>query len=256
MSGGRLEGVRVLVTRPRERAEALCFLLEDEGAEVQSLPMLELVPPEDPRPLHAAAEHIQRYAFIAVASESAVQALIETCRQAGTLDRLKSARIAAVGARTARALEDHGMIAAVVAQRPTGEGLAEAMRPHLDIGQEVLVPGAQEGRPELAHALEDAGVRVTRVAAYRSQKRAIPPEEQQQLEAAPPQVVIFASPRTAEAFLEASEPWGRALLERAARVAIGPTTAAALEELGLQAKAVAAQPSPEALVEAAVLAAR
>lgn len=253
---GRLEGVRVLVTRPRERAEALCFLLEDEGAQVQSLPMLELLPPEDPRPLHAAAEHVQRYAFIAVASESAVQALIESCRLAGTLDRLRQARIAAVGARTARALEDHGLLAAVVAQRPTGEGLAEAMRPHLDAGQEVLVPGAQEGRRELADALEEAGLRVTRVAAYRSHKRAIAPTEQQALEAAPPQVVVFASPRTAEAFLDASEPWGRPLLENAARVAIGPTTATALEELGLPAKVVAAQPTPEALVEAAVLAAR
>lgn len=255
MSAGRLEGIRVLVTRPRERAETLCFLLEDEGAQVCSLPMLELLPPEDSRPLEAAAEHIGHYAFVALASESAVHALVESCRQAGTLDRLRSARIAAVGARTARALEDHGLIAAVVAQRPTGEGLAEAMRPHLDAGQEVLVPGAQDGRPELAQALEEAGVACARVAAYRSQKRAIPPEARAQLEAAPPQVTLFASPRTAEAFLEASEPWGRALLERAARVAIGPTTAAALEELGLAAQAVATEPTPEALVEAAVLAA-
>jgi uroporphyrinogen-III synthase len=256
MTAGRLEAVRVLVTRPRERAETLCFLLEDEGAEVLSLPMLELMPPEDPRPLHAAAEHLGRYAFIALASESAVHALAESCRLAGTLDRLRTARIAAVGARTARALEDHGLVAAVVAQRPTGEGLAEAMRPHLDPGQEVLVPGAQEGRTELADALEEAGVSTARVAAYRSQKRGIDEAAREQLLGTPPQVAIFASPRTAEAFLEASEPWGRALLERAARVAIGPTTAAALSELGLSAKAVATAPTPEALVEAAVLAAR
>jgi len=256
MTAGRLEAVRVLVTRPRERAEALCFLLEDEGAQVCSLPMLELLPPEDPRPLQAAADHLSHYAFVALASESAVQALHEACRQVGTLDQLKAARIAAVGARTARALEDLGLIALVVAQRPTGEGLAEAMRPHLEPGQEVLVPGAQDGRHELALALEGAGVSVARVAAYRSQKRAIAPEDRAQLEASPPQVTVFASPRTAEAFLEASEPWGRALLENAARVAIGPTTAAALDELGLSAKVVATEPTAEALVEAAVLAAR
>lgn len=256
MSEGRLESVRVLVTRPRERAEALCFLLEDEGAEVLSVPMIELLPPADPRPLHAAAEHVSRYAFLALASESAVHALAEACRLAGTLDRLRTARIAAVGARTARALEDHGLVAAVVAQRPTGEGLAEAMRPHLDPGQEVLVPGAQEGRTELADALEEAGVTTARVAAYQSQKREIEDGAREQLLAAPPQVAIFASPRTAEAFLEASEPWGRALLENAARVAIGPTTAAALSELGLAARAVAESPTPEALVEATVLASR
>ena len=52
----RLRGVRVLVPRPRERAQALCFLLEEEGAEVVALPLLELEPPTDPRPLQAAAE--------------------------------------------------------------------------------------------------------------------------------------------------------------------------------------------------------
>ncbi|HZA52583.1 MAG TPA: uroporphyrinogen-III synthase, partial [Myxococcaceae bacterium] len=58
-AGARLQGVRVLVTRPRDRAGELCFLLEDEGAEVVSIPLLELLPPEDPRPLRAAAERIQ-----------------------------------------------------------------------------------------------------------------------------------------------------------------------------------------------------
>ena len=56
----RLEGIRVLVTRPRERSEELCFLLEDEGAQVLHVPLLELRPPEDPRPLVAAAEEGRR----------------------------------------------------------------------------------------------------------------------------------------------------------------------------------------------------
>ena len=58
------------MTRPRERAEELCFLLEDEGAEVLSVPLLELRPPEDPRPLASAAEHIQRYKWVVFASPS------------------------------------------------------------------------------------------------------------------------------------------------------------------------------------------
>ena len=41
--GQRLAGMRVLVPRPRERAEQLCFLLEDEGAEVLAVPLLELL---------------------------------------------------------------------------------------------------------------------------------------------------------------------------------------------------------------------
>jgi hypothetical protein len=63
--------VRVLVPRPRERAEPLCFLLEDEGAEVLAFPLLELEPPSDPRPLQAAAELLRRFGWVAFASERA-----------------------------------------------------------------------------------------------------------------------------------------------------------------------------------------
>src|SRR4051794_6815347 len=84
----RLAGIRVLVTRPRERAEELCFLLEDEGAEVIALPVLELKPPANPRPLQAAAEGAQRYRWVVFASPTAVEAWMEALREAGTLERM------------------------------------------------------------------------------------------------------------------------------------------------------------------------
>src|SRR5437762_3139649 len=84
----RLEGKRVLVTRPKERVAELCFLLDDEGAQVLSLPLLELRPPEDPRPLAAAAESIQRYRWVVFASPSAVDALMDALREAGTVERM------------------------------------------------------------------------------------------------------------------------------------------------------------------------
>ncbi|HYX90216.1 MAG TPA: uroporphyrinogen-III synthase, partial [Myxococcaceae bacterium] len=59
-----------------------------------------------------------------------------------------------------------------------------------------------------------------------------------------------------EAFLELTGERGRAVLERARRVAIGPTTASALERMGLPAAAVAARPTSEGLLEAAVAALR
>ena len=126
----------MLVTRPRERAEELCFLLEDEGAEVLSIPLLELRPPEDPRPLASAAEHIQRYKWVVFASPSSVDALMEALREAGTSDRLRRVKVAAVGPRTARvvaigpttatALERLGLPPTTVAERPTMESLVDA----------------------------------------------------------------------------------------------------------------------------------
>jgi uroporphyrinogen-III synthase len=249
----RLEGIRVLVTRPRERAEELCFLLEDEGAEVLSVPLLELRPPEDPRPLASAAEHIQRYKWVVFASPSAVEALMEALREAGTADRLRRVKVAAVGPRTARAAESFGLEVAAEPEEGTGEALFQLIKDALQPGDEVLLPAAEEGRREMEDGLREAGVLVTRVTAYRSTPAPLPPEALEMLEATPPHAALFASPRTAEAFLDAA---GRERLGAARVVAIGPTTAAALERLGLPPAAVAERPTPESLVDATVRAVR
>ncbi|NTX04050.1 uroporphyrinogen-III synthase [Myxococcus sp. CA040A] len=249
----RLEGIRVLVTRPRERAEELCFLLEDEGAEVLSLPLLELRPPEDPRPLASAAEHIQRYRWVVFASPSSVDALMDALREAGTAQRLTRVKLAAVGPRTARAVRGYGLDVAAEPDEGTGEALFEVLKDALQSGDEVLLPAAEEGRRELEDALRDAGVLVTRVTAYRSLPAELSPEALELLAGSPPDVAVFASPRTVEAFLDAA---GRERLGPARVVAIGPTTASALEQLGLPATAVAEKPTPEALVDATVRAVR
>jgi uroporphyrinogen-III synthase len=245
----RLEGKRVLVTRPKERVEELCFLLEDEGAEVFSLPLLELRPPEDPRPLVAAAESIQRYRWVVFASPSAVEALMDALREAGTANRMTHVRVAAVGPRTARTAESYGLKVTAEPAESTGLGLYEALRSELHPEDEVLLPAAEEGRRELELALREHGVRVTRVTAYRTTPAALPPEAQEALRAAPPDVVLFASPRTVEVFLDVA---GRERLGQARVVAIGPTTAGALARLGIEVAAVAERPTPEGLVDAAI----
>jgi uroporphyrinogen-III synthase len=252
MSAGRLEGVRVLVTRPRDRAADLCFLLEDEGAEVVHLPLLELTPPSDERGLRSAAEQIHRYAWVAFASPSAVDALWEACREAGTQARLSVARLAAVGPGTARALESRGLTVTCTAGESTGAGLYAAMREALRPEDEVLLPAAEEGRRELEDSLVQQGVRVTRVAAYRSAPTARDDSVLAGLLAEPPRVAMLGSPRTAEALAEQLGAHGPGWLAAVKLVAIGPTTAKALEDLGWVAAGVAERPTPEGLVDAAV----
>lgn len=257
MTAGRLAGHRALITRPRERAQELCFLLEDEGAEVIALPLLELQPPEDPRPLRAAAERVGRFQWIALCSPSAVAALVEAVREAGTFPELRRAHLAAVGPATARAVRAHGLDVDRQVEQGGGAALFEALRPDLRPGDQVLLPAAAEGRPELEAALRDAGAEVTRVCAYRSVKQGLPAEAMELLRRAPPTLALFGSPRTAEALLEAlGEQEARALLAGAKLVAIGPTTRAAIESLGFTVAGTAVRPTAEALVDAAAEAAQ
>ncbi|MBI3184797.1 MAG: uroporphyrinogen-III synthase [Myxococcales bacterium] len=244
-----------MVTRPRDRAAGLCALLEKEGARVTALPLLELFPPDDPRPLAQAAAEISRYRWVLFASPKAVEALAEAARVAGTFEQLATVSIAAVGPATARQVRELGLEVAREAATSTGLGLFEMLKGELQPGERVLLPVAQEGRRELHQALEGAGVAVTRVAAYKSEGRPLDGAALDSLEADPPRVVVFGSPKTAEAFLEATGPRGRTILRAAHLVAIGPTTAAALGQLGLAVSAVAERPTSAALVEAVVLAA-
>jgi uroporphyrinogen-III synthase len=246
----RLAGLRVLVPRPRERAEQLCFLLEDEGAEVLAVPLLELEPPTDPRPLQAAAELLRRFGWVAFASERGVSALVEAVRTAGTLDVLRTRKLAAVGPGTAAALGAHGLEATLVASVPTGEGLSGALVPRLAPGEVVLLPAAENGRPELEEGLRTAGVAVERVAAYRSRPVGSEPDGWAEVVAHPPRCALFGSPRTVEAFL--ALPGAAAMVPSIRAVAVGPTTAAALRARGWEPAAIASAPTPPDWVEAAV----
>jgi uroporphyrinogen-III synthase len=248
----RLSGIRALVTRPRDRAAQLCFLLEDEGAEVIAAPLLELLPPADPRPLRSAAEQISRYSWILFASPSAVQALCDAAREAGTLERLRGAKVAVVGPGTGSAVRSLGLTVALEATERTGSGLLEAVRGVLSREDELLLPAAQDGRLELYQGLRELGIQVTRVVAYRSSPAALEPEVRDSLLSNPPQVVLFGSPRTAEALAEVLGHDGARFWSAAKAVAIGPTTAAALQALGIAVSAVAEQPTSTALVDAAV----
>jgi uroporphyrinogen-III synthase len=270
VSGERLLGLRIVVTRPRVRSEELCFLLEEEGAEVVELPMLEFEPPTDGRGLRAAAETLSRFAWVAFASAAAVEALAEAARMAGTTAALLRLKVATVGVGTARAVRAAGLEVTLASVGGTGASLGRELAPLLLPSDEVLLPAAEDGRPELALALAEAtsvlgpapradafrggiagpgGPTVTRVAAYRSAPRAVADAVWADLRSRPPAAVLFASPRTVEAFLDAG---GRPVLALARAVAIGPTTATALEALGFPASRVAERPEATGLVEAAV----
>ncbi|MGQ0508064.1 MAG: uroporphyrinogen-III synthase [Myxococcaceae bacterium] len=236
--------------RPRERAQELCFLLEDEDAEVISLPLLEILPPENAQPLRAAAEQIQRFRWIFLSSPSAVTALHEALREAGTLSRVSLIKFAAVGPGTARAARNVGWQPAAEADIATGAGLYERVKEELEPTDEVLLPAAQEGRRELEDALRGQGLQVTRVAAYRSEGRTLSAEQKESLRCAPPHAVLFGSPRTAEVFLEELGDDARSLLAQAKVIAIGPTTSAALREQAIEVAGVAENPTSSSWIDA------
>jgi uroporphyrinogen-III synthase len=240
-SADRLQGCRVLVTRPADQAGALAEALRGAGATAVIYPTIEVVEPPDWAPFDRAFATIVPADWVVLTSPSAVRMAMARLRTTGRAAVLAQLRIAAVGPGTAAALEREGLRAAVVPEegRRNQEGLAAALD-QVPPGARVVFPRALEGRDALARSLAERGVQVETVPV--SQTRACLMPALPGFDAA-----LFASPSALRAFVSR---WTVAPLQKAPAIAIGPVTAEAMRELELTPASVAAEPTPAALVAA------
>jgi uroporphyrinogen-III synthase len=245
MTTAPLDGVRVVVTRARHQAENLCTLLQSAGAEVARLPLLEVVPPTDPRPLESAATELAMVRWLVLTSANSVHALLE--RAGGALP--PALRIAVVGRRTAAALREYGIEPTLTAKESRSEGLAAILDPHLGRQERVLLPQAADAREGLAQKLVEAGAEVVRVVAY--EKRT--PDNAAALATTlfgddELGWVTFTSPSIVRALVAVlGDAWTRARSSLQA-LSIGPVTTAELEKQGAPFVVEAETPSDEGLL--------
>ena len=247
-----LHGRRVVVTRARAQASGLAATLAALGAEVVELPAIRIVPRIDAQEVRGAASSIHSYALVCLTSPNGARLLFEALDAAGRDARaLANATVAAIGPGTASALADHGIRADIVPERSIAEALVEALG-HLDLeGRPALVARAAEARDVLPEALRERGAEVDVVALYETVSE-VPDREA--IEAAQDaDYITFTSSSTVRNFVAALG--GRAPA-RARVVAIGPVTAEAAREAGLEVQVEAERHDVDGLVEALLADAR
>jgi uroporphyrinogen III methyltransferase/synthase len=235
-----LFGKRVLVTRAVDQARSTASLLTEEGAEAVVVPTIRIEAPSDAAPLARAVEDLRAgaYAWVAFTSANGVERTWAAIVAAGWDARaFGAARLAAIGPATARALEQHGLRADVVAKEFRGEGLAEELLAALGVKPcRVLLARAARARDVLPDALRAAGCTVDVVAAYET--RPAPPEAMNaialELEATRLDAVVFTSSSTVEHLCDALGPSAAALLGRVRVASIGPVTSATARDRGLR----------------------
>ena len=247
---GPLAGRRIVVTRRPEQSSALVHALRDRGAEVLEIPAIEVVPPEDMRPLDAALSRRERYDWIAFTSANTVLAVRDRLVALG-LPPLAAGgpRIASLGRSTSEAVRaafpDGG-----VALEPEGgfraAGLVGAFARVGSSGARVLLPASSRAREELPLGLRKLGFEVEVVEAYRIVE---PPQLAESVSRCLDRgfdAVAFASPSAVEGFAGAAGSRARGL----AAAVIGPSTEAAARDAGFDVRAVAHPSTAEGLAGA------
>ena len=247
-----LRGRRVLVTRQRSQSESLASLLEARGAEVLQVASIEIVAPDDLRPLDEALEALDRYDWVVLTSANAVKAVLSRLTVLGLYPRLGGAgrRIASVGPSTTAALRasfPEDRVALEPEHDARAAGLVAAFAGEKLVGRRILVPASASARSELAFGLREQKAVVDVVAAYRPVEPPGLKEAVQESLLRGFDLALFASPSAVEAFARAAGERARGL----AVVVIGPTTEAAAREAGLDVRGVATPSTEAGLLEAA-----
>ncbi|HEX4823223.1 MAG TPA: uroporphyrinogen-III synthase [Candidatus Polarisedimenticolaceae bacterium] len=243
---------RVLVTRPAGSWPSLVSRYAGTIA-IELAPTAVQVEPLDPAPGERALDALAGYDWLVATSGQGVKALTLRLAARDRRSLPSGLKVAAVGERTAEALRGTGVTVDVVAADPRAAGLVEALRPRLGEGARVLVVKPEGGPALLAAALRGAGARVDEAPLYRTIASDMARPLAERAIAGAFAAVAFTAPSSLTLWLEAAAEKKQALVEalsRVKRVAIGATTAAALEDAHLPAHAVAARPDEDATGEA------
>jgi len=171
-----LYGLCLWLTRHPSQLEPLQSRLQQLGAEVVSFPVLEFAAPSRPELLERALQQLPDYHWVLFTSPNGVDRFFTALWQSGgDPRRLAQARLGVIGPGTARALEQRGLRADVVAPRAIAEGLLEALGEDQVRGRRVLLARAEEARDVLPEGLRERGATVEVVPCYRTIRPCGPP---------------------------------------------------------------------------------
>ena len=241
-----LHGCTVVVTRARAQASGLAATLRALGAETVELPAIRIEPRIESPEVADAVAALHTYALVCLTSPNGVRLLFEAMAAHGRDARaLAHATVAAIGPGTARALQEHGVLADIVPERFVAEALVEALEPVDVSGRPALVARAAEAREVLPDALRERGAEVDVVALYETVRE--PADERAIAAAESADYLTFTSSSTVTNLVETLG--GRA--PAGARVvSIGPVTSEAARGAGLEVAVEAERHDPAGLVAA------
>jgi len=243
-----LKGKTIAITRPREQAEEAGRLIVQKDGKPYFVPTIEIKGPSN---LSAIKDFIDALAekkvdYVIFMSVNGVQQLLDAAATLGLKKQLKprlnSVVTMAVGPKTAEALEKNQIHVSIVPEKYTSEGIMQSLQERGASGKTIYIPRTSQAPPELAEKLRQIGNRVTEIYVYESK---LPSDQElnekflQDLSEGRIDAIIFSSSLGAKNLIDMlkEDISAKRLLDliktKTTVVAIGPTTAKTLTEMGL-----------------------
>jgi uroporphyrinogen III methyltransferase/synthase len=223
-----LWGKTILVTRAREQASDLVNRLTALGANCIESPTIQVVPPDDLRPLDQALDQLARYDWVVFTSVNGVGFFFKRLFERGQDVRaLSHLRTATIGPATAARLREYGLTSDIIPASYRAEAVVEAFEQEQVDGRRVLLPRAAEARPVLPQELTRMGAEVDEITVYHTQPVVAHTETLLQLlESRQIDLITFTSSSTVTNFIGLLPAERRdQLLQGVAVACIGPITA-------------------------------
>jgi len=254
-SSSSLAGKRVVITRAMTESEDLARELSKRGAIPVVFPLVSFAEPEDFGPLDKALDEIVQFDWIILTSARAVRAVANRASESGRLlvPSGKRLQVACVGPITAAAAKLANFSVTHVATTHHGVALAEELGPRLQ-GAKVLLPRSDRANPDLPAALRRYGAQVTEVIAYRTVKPAdVNRSALAEIAFGKIDALLFFSSSAIKHYAviqSVNRRSLRGLQNEVAITAVGPVTAKALLESGVERIVVASDTTAASVMEA------
>ncbi|MEX1018269.1 MAG: hydroxymethylbilane synthase [Litorilinea sp.] len=239
---------RIVLTRSRTEDLADCRAVLAAGMQPVLAPMIAMTAELTAQELAAAVGKAASYDWLIFTSANAVRIFAELWQAAGgTPTDFAGVAVAAVGPHTAEAARRLGFEVAYVPAAYSAAGLgADAAR---FAGQRILLPCSAAGAPDLVSTLAEHAADVVEIPLYHPTGQTLDAFALRALEAGV-DVITFASPSAVRALhgevLAHASLHG--LLTRCPLACIGPQTAAAATELGLEVALISETHTMDALI--------
>ena len=232
----------MVVTRPEDRSGTLTQRLRELGAEVVDYPCIRTVAREENPELEEAIGNLSRYRCLVFTSPAGPEIFFRRLRAAGRDARaLSGLTLAAIGPKTAKAMERFGVTADLVPETYDSDHLAKALEA---VEGPVLLCRASRGSTALPEMLERKGIPFADVPVYDTVYAAPAPQKVDAL-LGETLLVTFTSASTVRGFVESLP--GRDL-KNVIGCCIGKQTEAEAKKYGL-ATVVSQEATMESLVE-------